>query len=144
LAFGEAWPEGAPEVWKPVPGHRGYQASSWGRTRSVPRKLKDGRTAGGVVLAQQDDKDGYPTVKMTRGQRVRVAVAVQLAFAGPPEVRHLDGDRSNSRPGNLAWGSRVENEQDKRRTESRSGTEEGCSRPSRVGTSPVTAVTDGR
>lgn len=104
------------EIWKPIPGHRGYQASSLGRIRSVPRTLKDGRQAGGKVLAQQDDKDGYPTV-MLAGKRVRVARAVQLAFAGPPQVLHLNDVRSDSRPENLAWGSRVENEQWKTRTE---------------------------
>lgn len=104
----------AAERWRPVPGHKGYEASSLGRVRSVPRTLINGRAVGGTVLAQQPDKDGYPTVKL-RGKRVRVARVVQLAFAGPAEVRHLDGDRSNSRPENLAWGSRVENEQDKRK-----------------------------
>ena len=102
------------ERWRPVPGHKGYEASSLGRVRSVPRTLRDGRRAGGVVLAQQPDKDGYPTVKI-RGKRLRVARVVQLAFAGPAEVRHKDGDRSNSKAENLLWGSRVENEQDKRR-----------------------------
>ncbi len=132
------------ERWKNIPGrdYRGYQASSLAGVRSVPRTLKDGRKAGGMVLAQQDDKDGYPTV-MIRGRRVRVAVVVQLAFAGPPEVRHLDSDRSNSRPGNLAWGSRVENEQDKRgagkgTTERIRKDERNCSRPFTVGTFPVT------
>jgi hypothetical protein len=108
------------ETWRRIPESRllgiprGYEASSEKRVRSVPRTLRDGRQAGGVVLAQQRDKDGYATVKLGR-HRVRVAVAVQLAFAGPPEVRHLDDDRSNDRPENLAWGSRVENEQDKRK-----------------------------
>lgn len=102
------------ERWRPIPGHKGYEASSLGRVRSVPRTLRDGRKAGGVVLAQQRDRDGYLTVKL-RGRRVRVNVAVQLAWAGPAEVRHLDGDRTNNRPMNLAWGSRVENEGDKGR-----------------------------
>lgn len=129
-----------PERWRPIPGHRGYEASSEGRVRSVARTLRDGRPAGGVVLAQQADRDGYRTVKI-RGKGVRVNVAVQLAFAGPPEVRHLDGDRENNRPGNLAWGSRLVNEQEKAgRKERRIGME--CSCPSFVGTSPVTGVTD--
>jgi hypothetical protein len=114
--------------------------------RSVARTLRDGRAAGGVVLAQQKDKDGYDTVK-AGARRIRVNVAVQLAFAGPPEVRHLDGDHENNRPGNLAWGSRTENEQDKRKTRRNGrqvGTETGCSRPFLVGTTPVTGVTDAR
>ncbi len=129
------------ETWRNIPGQRGYQVSSLARFRSVPRRLSDGRTAGGVVLAQQDDKDSYPTVKI-RGKRYRVNVLVQLAFAGPPEVRHLDGDRSNCKPGNLAYGSRVQNEQDKAESGKLFRKEDGCSRPFPVGTSPVTAVTD--
>lgn len=138
------------EVWKAIPGHRGYQASSLGRVRSVPRTLRDGRTAGGVVLTPTPDRDGYLRVQLGR-RKVGVHVAVQLAFAGPPEVRHLDGDHENNRPENLAWGSRVENEQDKRKGRGREeGKEEGrkygmdgeCSRPSVIGTSTITAVTN--
>lgn len=124
-----------PETWRDIPGHRGYQASSEARFRSVPRTLRDGRTAGGQVLAVQLDKDGYPTVKLGR-KRVRVNVAVQLAFAGPPEVRHLDGDRGNCRPGNLEWGSRWRNERDKK--EQKIDMDGGCSCPVPVVTSPVT------
>jgi len=139
------------ERWRPIPANRmlriprGYEASDNCQVRSVPRTLRDGRKAGGVVLERQRDKDGYATVKLG-GTRVRVAVVVQLAWAGPPEVRHLDDDRSNDRPGNLAWGSRVENEQDKRNTrrnkERDIGMEGNCSSPFRIGTSPVTGVTD--
>jgi hypothetical protein len=131
------------EAWRDIPGHRGYQASSLTSVRSVPRTLRDGRTAGGVTLAKQLDRDGYATVKLGR-KRVRVCVAVQLAFAGPPEVRHLDGDASNDRPENLAWGSRVENEQDKRKTERFFDLDGECSRPFPIVEPPVTAVTDGR
>lgn len=98
----------ADEIWKPVPASRllgippGYQASSRGRILGV----------SGTVLKQNPDKDGYATVAV-RGRK-RVAILVQLAFAGPPEVRHLDGDRSNNRPDNLEWGSRWRNEQDKK------------------------------
>jgi hypothetical protein len=96
------------ETWKRIPAYpllgipAGYEASSEGRIRS-PRQ----------VLAQRDDKDGYPLVKLG-GRPRRVAVLVQLAWAGPPQVCHLDDDRSNSRPENLAWRSKVENEQMKR------------------------------
>lgn len=130
------------ERWRPIPGHRGYEASSEGRVRSVARKLRDGRAAGGVILAQQPDKDGYLSVRLGRKQ-VRASVAVQLAFAGRPEVRHLDGNRQNNRPGNLAWGSRRENEEDKRkaREQEKQADVNGCSRPLKVGTPAVTGGT---
>lgn len=69
-------------------------------------------------------------------------VLVQLAFAGPPEVRHLDGDRTNNRPENLEYGSHWRNEQDKRGL--RDGKERdgldgwGATLPALVVTSPVT------
>jgi len=96
---------GGEECWRPIPASpllgipAGYEASGGGWVRS-PRK----------VLTQRPDKDGYPTVKIG-GRPVRVAVLVQLAWAGPPQVLHLDDDRENSRPENLAWGSKVVNEQ---------------------------------
>lgn len=130
------------EQWKAIPGHKGYQASSLGRVRSVPRTLSDGRKAGGRVLKQQPDKDGYLTVKL-RGKRLRVNVAVQLAYAGPPEVRHMDGDRTNNRPENLAWGSRVENEQDKREKETEERIGMGCYRPFPNATSGTCEVQHG-
>jgi hypothetical protein len=74
----------ADERWRPIPAYPllgippGYEASSEGRVRS-PRK----------VLARWPDKDGYNTVKVG-GRPRRVAILVQLAFAGPPQVRHLD------------------------------------------------------
>lgn len=102
------------EAWRPIFSYRGYEASDLANVRSVPRTLTDGRLAGGVVLAQQDDKDGYPTVKV-RGKRVRVATLVALAWLGPPEVRHMNDDRSDCKPGNLAYGSRRDNERDKKR-----------------------------
>jgi len=107
------------ERWKRIPESRllgippGYEASNYGRVRSVDRILRTGTTAGGVVLKQQEDKDGYYTVKLGR-KRVRVNVAVLLAFQGLPESRHLDDDRKNNRPENLAWGSRLRNERDKK------------------------------
>lgn len=122
------------DAWKPVKASRllgvprGYQASSLGNVRSVPRTLGTGRHVGGKVLAQQLDKDGYPTVKLG-GRRIRVAIVVQLAWAGPPEVLHGNGDRLDSRPANLRWGSRVENEGDKKR-ERRIDTEGASPRPS--------------
>jgi len=115
-----------PERWRRIPRSRllgipaGYEASGDCRIRSVPRTLRNGRRIGGTVLAQWPNEDGYQMVKVG-GRPQRVSVLVQLAFAGPPEVRHLDGDQSNNRPENLAWGSRVENEQDKRKGKDEKG-----------------------
>ena len=102
------------ERWRAIPGHPGYEASTLGRVRSVDRRLRDGRRAGGVVLAPVPDRDGYLRVKLGR-RIVGVHVAVALAWLGPPEARHMNDDRQDNTPGNLAWGSRSDNERDKRR-----------------------------
>ena len=120
------------EGWKAVRGHRGYEASDCGRVRSVGRTLADGREAGGQVLAPTPDRDGYQRVRLGR-KLVGVHVAVALAFHGPPEVRHLNGDGQDNTPGNLAWGSRRENERDKKRKGKLE--REGETRPLRVRTS---------
>lgn len=67
-------------------------------------------------------KKGYVTITMSHeGKRVTKAVhrLVCMAFHGMPptpsaETRHLDGNGSNNVPGNLCWGTAVENWQDKR------------------------------
>lgn len=70
------------------------------------------RLTGGQVLTEVPDKDGYLRVKHA-GRWFYVHVLVCLAFKGRPEVRHL-GERTDNRPAKLAWGSRWENEQDKK------------------------------
>ena len=120
------------EGGKAVRGHRGYEASDCGRVRSVGRTLADGREAGGQVLAPTPDRDGYQRVRLGR-KLVGGHVAVALAFHGPPEVRHLNGDGQDNTPGNLAWGSRRENERDKKRKGKLE--REGETRPLRVRTS---------
>ena len=131
------------ETWKPGRHSRllgvqsdDWEASSLGAVRTTDRTLASGRRVGGRMLAQQPDKDGYPTVKLA-GRRIRVAILVQLAFAGPPQVMHLDDDRQNSRPENLAWGSKVVNEGMKKERERKEGNGRGCYRPSPLVT-PVT------
>jgi len=64
---------------------------------------------------------GYLHLVVTRGGRMvghPVHRMVAEAFHGPRpspahEVRHLDGDRANNRPSNLAWGTRQENAADR-------------------------------
>jgi len=98
------------EVWRPVPACRWFgitggqlAASSEGRVRS----------AAGRVLAPVPDKDGYLRVKWY-GRWLAVHVLVCLAFHGGPQVRHLGDGVTDNRPAKLAWGSRLDNERDKK------------------------------
>jgi hypothetical protein len=110
--------QGTPERWEPVPEFpRHYEASNWGRIRSLPRKSGNNRWYGGKVLAPQAvNKWGHLKVTLTVNgvyhQRL-VHRLVMEAFVGPcpegQEVRHLDGHPANNRLENLAYGTRQDN-----------------------------------
>ena len=111
-----SWVNPEEEVWKDIPGYEGrYQASSWGRIRSVDHYVT--RLVKGRILRPRIRKEGYPIVTLSGVGPKDVHRLVALAFhgkAGPgQQVRHLDGKKLNSRPENLAWGTQSENEFDK-------------------------------
>ena len=114
----------SPEVWMDIPGYEGgYQASSLGRVRSLPRQVpvysKTGRihlrSCPGVVLRPAVcDRAGHVSVhlgKYTRG--IPVHQLVMLAFQGAPppgtEAMHLNGIPTDNRPENLRYGTHSEN-----------------------------------
>ncbi len=127
------------ERWRKVRRADGYKVSSLGRVRSVDRALADGRLAGGVMLAQYPDRDGYLRVTI-RGEPVAVHALVLEAFRGPrpygTEACHdplLSAGRQDCRASVLRWDTHRENERDKKRAER--GESEGASPPFLTGTS---------
>jgi hypothetical protein len=101
------------ETWAPIPGYEGrWEASTEGRIRSLPRP----RTKGGI-LKQRVNKRGYLSVTLGR-ETHEVHRLIASAFLGPKppdcEVRHVDRDRLNTRASNLAYGTRSQNNLDKR------------------------------
>jgi len=112
------------EEWRPVVGYGGvYEVSNLGRVRSLDRwvRVNSGRRRTGVRYfspAQTGKNKKYKRVLLRNPDKQRpVHQLVLEAFVGPrPEncqVRHLDGDPSNNRLDNLAWGTKAENEADK-------------------------------
>lgn len=98
------------EEWRAIPGWDGYEASSLGRIRS----------SNGVKAPFPDFK-GYRRVKLWRhskARNMRVNRLVAAAFHGPLPpgnvVRHRNGVNNDDRASNLQYGTRSENEQDKR------------------------------
>lgn len=99
------------EVWCRVEGFRGrYEVSNQGRVR---RLYKSGVKR---VLSLHPNNDGYLRVELyPDGRRVRIQVShlVLNAFVGPRpegmETAHLNGDKVDNRPENLAWVSHAEN-----------------------------------
>lgn len=101
------------EEWKKSPSFPGYEASSFGRVRSVIQ-LKS-RTKE-TVLVGRDNGRGYPLIHMMiEGKRTGRCVhrVVADAFIGPcpkgKEVNHIDCDKWNNLPDNLEYVTRGKN-----------------------------------
>ena len=98
---------------KEVPGLPGYFATSDGRIR----------TPTGRWASQKDNGNGYLYFSVQRRYAPRtraVHVAVCTAYHGEKpspelEVRHLNGDKRDNRPEDLAWGTRAQNASDGRK-----------------------------
>lgn len=115
---------------RPIPNLDGYAASADG---SVWTELKmRGRGANRMMhksgvwrrLPAGPDKHGYRIIRVGAGvagggksRKLYVHRLVLEAFVGPcpdgMECRHLNGDRGDCRPENLAWGTRGENQLDR-------------------------------
>jgi hypothetical protein len=111
------------EGWLPVYGYEGlYEVSNLGRVRSVERTVRyvDGRVRRypSRVLRTATDSGGYQTVHLCNGRdkTARIHCLVAEAFIERTEdyelVRHLNGDPSDNRVQNLAWGTSSENARD--------------------------------
>lgn len=108
------------EEWRPVPGYEGrYDVSNMGRVRSWQNPNGD-LSVPRLKSAFAEPKDGYLQValyKKHKGTRIGIARLVLMAFVGLPskgmEASHLDGNILNNTLDNLAWETRLENEQHK-------------------------------
>lgn len=117
------------EIWKDIPGWEGlYQASSWGRIRSLDRSVWNHRCyalrKGRILSLNKTSPTGVPyyVAHLYRDKKrsaIYVATLVCSTFNGPrPEningdhyvdCMHLNGNSLDNRPLNLAWGTHTEN-----------------------------------
>jgi hypothetical protein len=114
------------EVWKPVVGYEGlYEVSDHGRVRSLRNRRWCGSHWYEVPISAMKAtiaRNGYPVVRLTkegRGRTVAVHTIVLTAFCSSKpagqECRHLNGNPQDSRLCNLAWGTPLENTEDRKR-----------------------------
>lgn len=120
----------AAEHWLPIPGFEGeYEASTFGRIKSLDRKITVNRTDGtqvfrrarGRILMERPD-DGYPSVTIG-GRTVRTHVLIAATFLGPrPDgevVRHGNDRKADNWVANLRYGSPEDNRLDAKRNKVR-------------------------
>lgn len=123
-------PNTTEERWLPVVGFEGrYSVSDQGRVRSESRKVRFVTTQGTEKfrltkerILKQGFSSGYPKVALGDGNiSPRVHDLVAQAFIGPkPEgqyVRHLNDDPCDNWLDNLAYGTAIDNAQDRIRNE---------------------------
>lgn len=101
--------------WLAIPGYEGYEVAADARVRSLDRTI-NGVFYRGKELKTSVDDLGYLSVGIRSGKscRARVHRLIALAFHGEPPfdgavVRHLNDEKLDNRPENLAWGSRSQN-----------------------------------
>lgn len=129
--------------WKPVVGYELlYEVSDYGDVRSRPREGRGKRKwYGGKVLRQHISRSNgycYLTLCDDVSGRARVSrrvhVLVLRAFVGEPPLdkqhgRHLNGNKTDNRLCNLAYGSASENAADRKlHGTSRSGADHPCAK----------------
>lgn len=108
------------EEWRPISGFPFYEVSNLGRVRSwAIRGIAGKRARQSTIVRADTGNHGHKRVAFGRSGHAFVHALVLEAFCSPrngrPCARHLNGDPSDNRIENLAWGSWEDNEADKRR-----------------------------
>lgn len=119
------------EEWRPVVGYEGlYEVSSLGQVRSLARKTygqRGSRDLPQKVLKQRsplspNGNQRYPYVGLCKSgvkKTAHVHRIVLAAFVGERPIgmqaRHLNGNPEDNRINNLAWGTKLENEADRKK-----------------------------
>lgn len=108
---------GGSRMRETVPGYEDYEADDQGQIWRVAFRVPG---LSERKLTQYVTPSGYlrVTLAIKGGEKVeKVHKLVGLAFHGPrkdgQQMRHLDGNKTNNTPGNLAWGTSEENTADK-------------------------------
>ena len=106
--------EKAMEIWKSIPKYEGYyEASNFGRIKSIPRKVRNGRgykITKEKILKPSLNEWRYEEVNLSvngkhRSQRVNRLIALTF-IPNPdnlPQVNHKDGIKTNNNVENLEW-----------------------------------------
>ena len=106
------------EIWKPIINYEGFYEIS---NLNEVKRLAGYRCSKERILIPRKNKNGYLYMSLYKSNNRKLFSIHQLmleAFIGlcPPGMvcRHLDGNKLNNKIENLVWGTRSDNEQDKK------------------------------
>jgi HNH endonuclease/NUMOD4 motif len=104
-----------PEIWAVIPSIPTHEVSTHGRVRRIEASRN---WVAGKLLATRLDRKGYRCVDIEDRTRL-VHSFVCESFNGPRQpgqvCRHLNDDKTDFRPDNLAWGTQADNVADAKR-----------------------------
>lgn len=114
-------------TYREIPGFPGRRVGDDGSIWTCRQRVLPGPGVRGLRWINSENwrrldletcDNGYLRLNLGRGGRKLVHALVLEVFVGPRppgcECRHLDGVRTNNALANLAWGTKVENAQDRR------------------------------
>lgn len=96
------------EIWKEIENNLGYEISSMGRVKSLPKKIRKS-----TIILIPNITRGYEYVGLKNSVKHQVHRLVAVAFIPNPElkrtVNHKDGNPRNNCIYNLEWATYSEN-----------------------------------
>ena len=102
------------EIWKVIPNYENYEASNFGRIRSIDRVVKRDRYTTrkikGKILQQFAKNSGYLQVNLSKNGKIEtktvhrlVAITFLENTNNYTDVNHKDENKHNNNVSNLEW-----------------------------------------
>ena len=102
------------EIWKVIPNYENYEASNFGRIRSIDRVVKRDRYTTrkikGKILQQFAKNSGYLQVNLSKNSKIEtktvhrlVAITFLENTNNYTDINHKDENKHNNNVSNLEW-----------------------------------------
>lgn len=107
-----------PEIWKPIKGYEGlYEVSSWGKAKSLDKKMSNGRLLKGKILNSYYDENGYLSVTLNKNNKRKIRYLCRIVgenflenYCKSENIIHLDKNKKNNFYKNLIISSDSHND----------------------------------